>query len=42
VAECEDCRKEASSERIIVSEELQAQLIASEELQAQLIASEEL
>jgi len=42
VAECDDCRKEASSERMIVSEELQAQLIALEELQAHFSASEEL
>jgi hypothetical protein len=37
VAGCEECREEASSERIIISEELQARLISSEELQASCI-----
>jgi len=38
---CEVCRKEASRERIIVLEELQAPFIASEELHARLIVWEE-
>jgi hypothetical protein len=42
VAECEGCRKEASCERISVSEKLRPLLIASEDLQARLIISEEL
>jgi hypothetical protein len=39
-AGCEVCRKEASRERIIVLEELQARFIALEELQAQSIVWE--
>jgi hypothetical protein len=42
VAGCEGCRKEALSEKIFVSEEVQAQFIASEGLQAWLIIWEEI
>jgi hypothetical protein len=41
-AGCKGCRKEASSQRILVSEELLAWLMSSEELHSQLIVCKEL